>query len=224
MARRPLDYYPTKAAEFMVQPLVRSLARMNPDFVGERKILEPCCGKEIILGKALQDTSEFLGSYLSYSDIDETQNVQYEEYFETYDATTDKYWRSIDCCDQKDWIITNPPFNVANEILEHAFLRAKYGVAFLLRLTYLEPTRNRFLFLSKYACCLRKIIVFGQPRPNFLEGEINPKTGKEYSGDSVTTAWFIWIAPEHLNSISPKEPFYEPAIEWKKNDKQLSLL
>jgi len=82
-----------------------------------------------------------------------------------------------------DWVVTNPPFNQAADIIPKAFSWANYGIAFLLRLTYLEPTGNRGEWLQEHTEYLSDIIVFN-PRPKFRPGEKGT--------DSVTVAWFVW--------------------------------
>jgi hypothetical protein len=80
-----------------------------------------------------------------------------------------------------DWIITNPPYNQAPAILPLALDNCRVGMAMLLRLSYLEPSRNRARWLAEHPPA--KLIVFN-PRPQF-----RADTG---GTDSVTTAWFIW--------------------------------
>jgi len=72
------------------------------------------------------------------------------------------------------WVITKPPFIEANRIIPAAVDHAIYGVAALLRLSFLEPTYERQDFLSRTPPS--KLIIL--PRLNSL--------------DSITSAWFIW--------------------------------
>ena len=80
------------------------------------------------------------------------------------------------------WAVTNPPFNQAPKILPPAYKLATNGVAFLLRLSYLEPCKNRAAWLERYPPS--QIIVL--PRISF--------TG-DGKTDSVTCAWLIWRKP-----------------------------
>ena len=89
---------------------------------------------------------------------------------------------------QPDWVIANPPFNEAHNILPLAYSAAQVGVAFLLRLSYLEPCGNRGAWLQAHAPYMTNLIIFGQPRPSFTG---NGRT------DNVTTAWMVWRKP-HL--------------------------
>lgn len=91
------------------------------------------------------------------------------------DATKNELWEKYN---NVNWIITNPPFTVAYKILEQAVGRY-YKVAFLLRLSFLEPTYERQELLVRHPP--DKLIVL--PRYSFTED------GKT---DSVTCAWMIW--------------------------------
>lgn len=98
-----------------------------------------------------------------------------------------------------DWVVTNPPFSQAFDILRLAWENTAVGVAMLLRLTFLEPVGGRYdddgflcwpeigkargQWLSDHERDLSHLIIFGSPRPSF--------TGNG-STDSVTTAWMVW--------------------------------
>lgn len=96
------------------------------------------------------------------------------------DATTQKFW---DHWGKHDWVITNPPFNCAAEILAHAWKHSTVGCAFLLRLSFLEPTNQRADQLKALADSMTHLIPVS-PRPKFRRD----KSGS----DSVTCAWFVW--------------------------------
>lgn len=77
-----------------------------------------------------------------------------------------------------EWVCTNPPFNLAFEMLKHAVEHASIGVAFLLRKTFLEPTEERGEWLSKHPPSR----IIGLPRHNFRGDGV----------DSVSCDWMIW--------------------------------
>jgi hypothetical protein len=89
------------------------------------------------------------------------------------------------------WVVTNPPFNAAEQIVPLALEHTITGLAVLLRLSFLEPTYDRQDFLSKNPPT--KLIVL--PRISFTG---NGKT------DSVTCGWMIWLKnrPWESGSIS----------------------
>ena len=88
-----------------------------------------------------------------------------------------------------DWVITNPPFSLAIDFLKKAREETRVGVAMLLRLSFLEPTRDRGYYLSNNQP--NHVIVL--PRISF--------TGDSKT-DSVTTAWMVWIHGESKQRIT----------------------
>lgn len=90
------------------------------------------------------------------------------------DATKPETWEPKNY----DWVITNPPFRRAYDILRRA-LETNARIAFLLRLSFLEPTYERSKLLSEYPPS--KIIIL--PRISF--------TGDGRT-DNVTCAWMLW--------------------------------
>jgi hypothetical protein len=83
-----------------------------------------------------------------------------------------------------DWVVTNPPFSDELPILEQALDYAP-NVAFLARLSFLEPTEEREYFLEQHAP--DQIIVL--PRYSF-----RPNDAGKRQTDSVTCAWLVWYA------------------------------
>ena len=81
-----------------------------------------------------------------------------------------------------DWVITNPPFSDELAILQHA-LRCARNVAFLARLSFLEPTRSRAPFWQAHAPT--DVIVL--PRYSF---RLNDE-GKRQT-DNVTCCWIVY--------------------------------
>lgn len=106
---------------------------------------------------------------------------------ESRDATERKFWEDWTTPDAGgvpvDWTVTNPPFCEAEQILPLAWEYSQQGCAFLLRLSYLEPTAGRADWLSEMAGHLRYLIPLN-PRPKFRRD--TKKT------DSVTAAWLVW--------------------------------
>ena len=77
-----------------------------------------------------------------------------------------------------DWIVGNPPFNDAEAHIRHALAHATVGVAFLLRLAFLE-TQIRYPFWTAHPPA--EVYVFSR-RPSFTGGKT----------DSCPYGWFIW--------------------------------
>lgn len=82
-----------------------------------------------------------------------------------------------------DWVITNPPWNLASEIAQLA-LRHSKNVALLVRLTFLEATEKRQWLVNRPP---QSVVVL--PRISF-DG-----TGKTDSCVSAWLVWGRWVAP-----------------------------
>lgn len=169
--RNDHDYYETPPW------MVASLLAYHP-IERQALILEPCCGDGSIV-RALR-ASGF--SRILTNDLDERHEASRHR-----DATALEFWE-MKTIANVDWVITNPPFNVAIHILEQACLVAKVGVAFLLRKTFLEPTgREDMPKASDRGPWLHihpPTQVIGLPRHSFR--------GK--GSDSVSCDWMIWRA------------------------------
>lgn len=83
-----------------------------------------------------------------------------------------------------DWTITNPPFSDEAVILDRA-LRCSHNVAFLARLSFLEPTRSRLALWASYQPT--DLIVL--PRYSF---RLNDQGRRQT--DSVTCCWLVFRA------------------------------
>ncbi len=99
----------------------------------------------------------------------------------------------------QDWIITNPPFSLAYPMLLKAMTEVSVGVAFLLRLSFVEPTEERGDWLECHPPAGRITL----PRYSF--------TGDGRS-DSVTAEWMVWFKDKTVpqwNSIVSKNSLRE---------------
>lgn len=130
-------------------------------------VLEPCAGEGAIASvlRAAHDVVV----------VHET-DLKCDAGFTPRDATTDLFW---DWWGDWDFVVTNPPYTVAAAIVPRAYEAARYGIAFLLRLSYLEPCQNRAQWLAEHPP--NHLIVL--PRISF--------TGDGRT-DSVCTAWMVW--------------------------------
>ena len=91
-----------------------------------------------------------------------------------------------------DWAVTNPPFADAFDILMMTWPSIR-NVAFLARLSFLEPTEERAGFLEEHPPT--QMIVL--PRYSFR----NNDAGKKQT-DNVTCAWLVWHDNEESRGIS----------------------
>lgn len=153
------DFYETPIA---LTNILRSFVEIDDKEI----IFEPCAG-ELAIASCF--------SRVITNDLDTSKTTDYH-----FDAAQADMW-PLDL--SYDWVVTNPPYNVAEKIIPECFKRAQVGVAALLRLSYLEPTRGRGDWLKMAASHLTNLIVFN-PRPRYRPDVRGT--------DSVTSAWFVW--------------------------------
>jgi len=158
MARREnFDFYPTPS--WATDILMRHI-----DVSPSDRVIEPCAGDGDIA-----DALEAHGKTVVRSDIREGLGL-------CGDATDADHWSKLG---KVDWTITNPPFSLADKIVDHALKRSSVGVAMLLRLTFLEPCKGRIGILTSRP----PVQLIVTPRISF--------TG-DGKTDNVTTAWLVW--------------------------------
>lgn len=163
--RKTNDLYPTYNSLIYVKPIL--------SFVGANdRVLEPCVGYNHI------------GKHFDQDQLITVDKYRYPGYDANYymDMTKKESWGIIKPLGI-DWVVTNPPFSLAPAILPLAFEHCRKGVIFLLRLSYLEPCKDRSKWLKANSRKHSNLIVIN-PRINFMDD----KNGT----DSVTSAWFIW--------------------------------
>lgn len=117
---RNLDYYPTPP--WAARAMAHRLRQYDPGamFVGE-----PACGE----GHMADPLREVFGhSGVIASDIYDYGYGKVRDFLQT-DTTTDE---------QVDWYMTNPPFVLAQQFIEHGMRLARRGVMVLCRIAFLE--------------------------------------------------------------------------------------
>ena len=188
--RRKHDNYPTPAHQVhaLVSPLV--------DLLGgslRGTVIEPCAGDGNITKALLQCKPELI--------------VRGFDLQGGWDATKCYNWENVKAqWEQPDWTITNPPFKLALPIIENAWAFSRIGVAMMLPITWNEPCEDRREWLLGHSDNLRYIMPVC-PRPHFLKGEINPKTGKEYGSANCTVAWYVWRKDWSWAEMGIQSPF-----------------
>ena len=161
MARRKDDFYQTPA--FATMELLDRIS------VHGSRVLEPCVGDGAIANVLRPQARDVVTA-----DISHRRRADYHadaRLPQLYDEVGRDHGRI-------GWIITNPPFSCAFDILREALQHAELGVALLLRLSFLEPTLDRGEWLAAHP-----------PQRMIVTSRIS-FTGK--GTDSVTTAWMIW--------------------------------
>jgi len=154
--RRENDFYPTPT--WATAHLIRLASPQG-------SILEPCAGEGHIANALRRGAFN-----VTTNDLDPKMPTDWH-----LDALGDDFRRQF----RPDWIISNPPFSLADQLVPQWIEMAEWGVAMLLRLSWLEPTKARGLFLEHNPPTTLIVL----PRISF--------TGDGHT-DSVTTAWFVW--------------------------------
>ena len=190
------DYY---TPEWITRKLIGSL----PYYI-TGKVLEPFVGEGNI-SRILNESKEI---DLTTNDFNLNVQADYHEDWKTFmnlysykansfcSSNTDS-WQLLSF----DWVFTNPPFSIAPDFVPIALEKAKKGVICLLRLSFLEPCRNRKDFLQ-----------FNPPTQIYVTKRINfDGNGK----DQVTTAWMIWLKDQTLISHVKENGVQINVMNWE---------
>lgn len=184
------DFYPTP--DWGTEALLK-----YEDFY--ETILEPCCGDG-----AMSEVLKRHGHIVKSSDIHDRGYGEVKDFF----SITEK----------QDNIITNPPYGIANDIVEHALSITKYKVAMLVRIAFLEGLKRYERFYSSNPPA--RIWVFSERLSMY------PKNHKDSGGDGGTTcyAWFVWDRDEEAAMFGTKIGWIAPGLKPKKPRKTKRII
>lgn len=136
----------------------------------EMRCLEPACGA----GHMSKVLSEYFGS------VDSTDIFDYG-YGKTRDFLE---WQKWAPSNQYDWVITNPPFKLAEEFIFAALEMASKGVAILARTVFLESIgRYRRLFEDTPPTHFAQFV----ERVPMVKGRLDPR-----ASTATGYSWFVW--------------------------------
>lgn len=176
-----------KSVDFYITPAWGTRALLaRESFVGS--ITEPCCGSGE-MSEVLKET----GLPIHSSDL----------YDRGYGSTGIDFLKSIVWFDN---IITNPPYVLAEEMLDVALLLARHKVCFLLRTAFLEGSgRYRRLYSWRPPA---RVHVFSERL------SIYPSGHDETNGGTTSYAWFVWDKEreESGTKIHWIEPGWKPKL------------
>lgn len=162
---KDLDYYPTPP--FATKSLCDVIARSHVTY--EQSVREPAAGG----GHMAQVLNDYFGSVECADVHDYGMGYKVENYLAAPRRPV-------------DWVITNPPFKVAERFVQKALHEAEKGVAMLCRLQFLE-TRGRWARLF----CIEPpthVLVFSD-RLRMVAGRLPTKHDER---SALTFAWFVW--------------------------------
>lgn len=141
------------------------------EFLRTQSVLEPACGRGDMVRPLEEYFNEVLASDLidyGFGDVRDFLSFKYE-------------------CGIIDWVITNPPFNLAEKFIQKALQIADAGVAMLTRTTFLEGVgRYNRLFVNTPP----SIVAPFTERVPMLKGRLDRK-----ASSATSYAWIVWMKP-----------------------------
>lgn len=148
-------------------------------------IHDPCCG-----GGVIPLTARNFGYHASGTD-----KVQRSKLFKVVDFfDEDRIFPNI---------VTNPPYKIAQKIIERALTRVDGRVAALVQTKFLASQGRYKLFTSMH---MERIIIFSR-RPSMPPGEMLAKHGEAIrGGGSIDYCWMIWNVQKRNQK--------PPTVEW----------
>mgnify|MGYP001614673329 CR=1 FL=1 len=165
MSRRRGDFYETAAWQ------VDALTNYLPEMSGS--VWCPCVGDGSLM-RRLRENRPDLGPFVT-NDIDPTREADHH-----LNARVSQQWNAmVNRYGRPDWVVENPPFDAEMDILRCAIETARCGVAFMARISFAEPTRDRGPWLAE------------NPYDKRITLERYSFTGNGKS-DSATTDWLVW--------------------------------
>lgn len=138
----------------------------------ELQVLDPCAGG---------DTNNPMSYVEALRTFTEITNIDSIDIREDSRAITKSDYLLIDCKNKYDIMITNPPFNIAQEIIEKALDDVKNNgyVIMLLRLNYLGSKKRKLFWDNN----MPKYVFVHHERMSFI---------KSGGTDSIEYAHFVW--------------------------------
>jgi len=190
MSRDALDRYYTPHDGIVTWLLTLHPQILMPDLANLDKtstVLEPCAGTGRI-ARCLRAH----GLDVITGDYDKEVDVDHHWDFTLAAHTT---------APATDWIITNPPYKRATDMVIAARARCA-RVAMLMRLTWMEPTFER-----------RRIWTRPGQAPQYVH-PIHPRPSFDGVGtDSATVAWFVWTPDSRCDGT-----ILLPIVDWHEVD------
>lgn len=171
-----LDFFPTPpwATRALVEKVI------GPGAVSDLECLEPACGT----GHMARPLAE----YFRAADAFDIHPYGYGMVADFLAAPGNRCW---------DWVITNPPFNLAEQFAVKARSLCRHGVALLVRTQFLETVgRYNRLFKSDPP----NITAIFSERVPMLKGRVS-KTATT----ATSYCWLIWLQERNI---------HPPRLEW----------
>ena len=188
---KSLDNFPTPP--WATRALIEKVIRLEK--VEELTCLEPACGA----GHMSKVLTEYFKSV-------EASDVHDYGHGKKIDFLSDFYNKK-----SFDWVITNPPFKLAEEFILKSLEVSRFGSAFLVRTNFLESIgRYERLFSQFPPSCVAQFV----ERVPIVKGRLD-----KYATTATGYAWLIWkkdkapVAPQ-LKWIEPCRRSLEKDIDY----------
>lgn len=173
---KALDFFATPpwATRALVEEVLRPEGLLGPAIDGET-VLDPCCGAGHMAIPLSESFSAVVATDIHDWGFGEARDRDFTM------ATRDSIGRRI------DWVVCNPPFNLAERFLDRGLAIAETGVAMLLRLNWLEGMeRHDLIFSTRHRPHL--VCPFAE-RVAMIEGCWDPE-----ASSATAYGWFLWSA------------------------------
>lgn len=139
---------------------------------GQFSVMEPCCNR----GYMAKPLKEY------FDDVYCSDIHDYE--WEGQDAIQDFLFTDM----RFDWIITNPPFRLAEQVINHAIDHSNIGVAVIVRSAFLEGVGRYKNLFSKNP---PSIIAQFAERVPMVKGRYDAK-----ASTATSYTWLVWLKDE----------------------------
>lgn len=195
-ARDSLDDFPTPpwATRALLEHVIERTAG-----AGALSVLEPACGR----GHMARTLGEYFGS-VAASDVHDYGFGEVSDFLRRTDATG-----------AFDWVITNPPFRLAEDFVHRAMPLARRGVAVLVRTVFIESV-GRF-----------ERIFRPMPPTQFAQfSERVPMVKGRVDKKASTATGYAWVVWEKCDPCEPRLTWIPPCrkILEADTDYELSFL
>ena len=178
-----LDYFPTPP--WATRALCEWLLRDQSEPLDEQTCWEPGCGEMFM--------TRPLGEYFQAVRATDVRRYTPDHGICNF-LTVGRSWSPV------DWVITNPPFRLAQEFIETGLNVARRGVAMLVRTSFIEgsarhsalfdrlPRAFHLQFVERVAMFRDRLIEKGRPDPFNLDDDGQPRT----ASTATSYCWLVW--------------------------------
>lgn len=164
-----LDFFPTPpwATRALCEHVLRPI---SPVDLEQYRVWEPACG----IGSMASPLGEYFKDVFA-SDVHDYGYGQHHDFLQPY--------LPFGIGGGSDWIITNPPFRIAQQFTERALSVARVGAAMLVRTAFLEGC-SRFEFFHRRPPAI--VAQFAERVP-MVKGRLDRK-----ASTATSYCWLVW--------------------------------